>query len=106
MKKYIITFLAITFAISAQAADSGHAKAYEESMHKMHAGMMIEYSADADADFVRGMIPHHQGAIDMAKIQLKYGTDPEIRKLAEGIIVAQEAEIAQMNEWLAQRTKK
>ena len=79
--------------------------AFSEANDKMHKDMMIEYSGDADVDFVRNMIPHHQGAIDMAKIELQYGKDPEIRKLAEAVIKAQEAEIAEMNAWLKARGK-
>lgn len=74
--------------------------AYQAAMDKMHMGMAIAHTGNADVDFVRGMIPHHQGAIDMARIQLEHGTDPELRKMAEEIIAAQEGEIATMQAWL------
>ncbi len=77
----------------------------EAAMAKMHKDMSITYTGNADVDFMKGMLPHHQGAIDMAKIVLKYGKDPEVKKLAEGIIAAQETEMAQMKTWLAAHPK-
>jgi Domain of unknown function (DUF305) len=67
---------------------------------KMHEKMDITFTGDADVDFVKGMIPHHQGAIDMAKTVLAFGKDLEVRKLAEEVIKAQESEIALMQNWL------
>lgn len=67
---------------------------------KMHGAMDIAFTGNADVDFVKGMIPHHAGAVDMAKTVLAFGKDPEVKKLAESIIKAQETEIAQMNDWL------
>lgn len=87
------------------STDSAATKAYKEANTKMHKDMDIAYSGDADADFVRGMIPHHQGAIDMAKVVLAHGKDPEIRKLAESVIRDQEKEVALMREWLKKNGK-
>ncbi|MGO4404305.1 DUF305 domain-containing protein [Bosea sp. RAF48] len=87
------------------ATENASTKAYREANAKMHKDMDIPYSGDADADFVRGMIPHHQGAIDMARIVLAHGKDPEIRKLAESVIRDQEKEVAMMQDWLKKNGK-
>lgn len=86
---------------AAAGAQDQAAQAYQAVMDKMHTDMMVPSTGDADVDFVRGMIPHHQGAIDMAKVVLEHGDDPEIRTLAEDVIAAQETEIQTMRDWLA-----
>lgn len=78
-------------------------KAYIKADRTMHKAMSICYTGAADVDFVEGMIPHHQGAVDMANIELKYGKDEAMRALAQRIIVAQETEIGMMNTWIAGR---
>lgn len=80
-------------------------QAYRAINAQMHERMDITFTGDADTDFLAGMIPHHQAAIDMAKVVLAFGKDPEVRKLAESIIKEQEAEIATMTAALKARGK-
>lgn len=77
-------------------------QAYANGMDAMHADMMAGIADPvADMAFARGMLPHHRSAVDMAKIQLQYGTDKEMRKLAQDIIDAQQPEIIWLQEWIA-----
>lgn len=76
---------------------------YAEAMTKMHSAMQVETSGNVDVDFMRGMLPHHQGAIDMANIALEKSSDPVVRKLATDIIAAQKAEMEIMQRWLAEQ---
>lgn len=89
---------------SAQSATETEAtKGYRAANAKMHRDMDIKYSGDSDVDFVRGMIPHHQGAIDMAKVALQNAKDEQVRKWATDVIREQEREIAEMQAWLKKK---
>jgi uncharacterized protein (DUF305 family) len=84
------------------AADSEWSE-LNSGMDKMQAAMArMESSGNGDVDFVEIMLPHHQAAIDMAKIELKFGNDPQMRRMAEEIITDQQSEIELMQLWLKQ----
>jgi hypothetical protein len=72
------------------------------AMDRMMAGMTVKPTGDVDADFTAMMIPHHQGAIDMALAELRYGKNEQLRRIAQEIIVDQQQEIAAMRLALGQ----
>lgn len=109
---YLAIALLVAVPLHAEETKTGHGahlsspatnaatEAFNDANMRMHRDMAIEYSGDPDVDFTRGMIAHHRGAVEMAEIVIKYGKDPKIRALAEGIIKAQKEEIAFMEKWL------
>jgi uncharacterized protein (DUF305 family) len=88
------------------SSDSASTKGYKAAMMKMMEGMpTMKFTGDADLDFMVHMRPHHQLAVDMAKVDLANGKDAEVRKLAQDIITAQEREIAVIDAWLKAKGK-
>lgn len=99
--------LAVLLLLGAAAALAGSDEApflaeNNAAMERMMAAMAIKPTGDVDADFVAMMIPHHQGAIDMALAQLRYGRNEQLRRIAQEIIVTQQQEIAAMRLALGQ----
>ena len=97
-------------ASSASGRHSAHDKsgmtvaqqAFAAANDRMHAAM-ADIPADADEAFMRGMLAHHRGALDMAKVELKHGKDAQARDLAQRVIDAQQAEIREMEAWLEKK---
>jgi uncharacterized protein (DUF305 family) len=118
MKKYATLFILLPIVISAgsmtarqitphhSSDDADTETAWSEfhrGMEAMHSGMKsIQPSGNSDVDFVKLMLPHHQAAIDMAKTELEYGRDPQMRRLAQEIITDQQSETELMRLWLKQ----
>ncbi|WP_284943611.1 CopM family metallochaperone [Acidisoma cladoniae] len=92
---------AMNMGANASPAD----KAFMSSMQTMMKNMDVKPTGNTDKDFVSMMMPHHQGAIDMAKVELEYGKDPMLRKMAADIVTAQEKEIGEMKSWQAKNTE-
>jgi uncharacterized protein (DUF305 family) len=107
LTRLLMTVVASSVVVSTIQAQSSAGPDWSElmaSMDKMRMAMeAIKPSGNSDVDFVRLMLPHHQAAIDMAKTQLLYGKDPQMRGLAQKIITAQESEIELMQRWLKQQ---
>ena len=103
---WIVRFLLLVSGIcgttvAATVPEDNFSKSMDTAMARMDRDMMQPSSGDADRDFAAMMIPHHQGAIDMAKAELRYGHDPVLRRLAQGIVVKQQQEIVVMQQALA-----
>ena len=103
---FLVTLIA-TLGLSAQTLNTTRQDNYwpalVASSNKMHTTMAsVSKSGDSDVDFVKLMLPHHQAAIEMAKAQLLYGKDPQVRRLAQEIITDRQSEIELMQLWLKQ----
>lgn len=96
------TLFAVATTLAAAPVDAPFLTETDAAMQQMMVNMAIQPSGDADRDFVAMMIPHHQGAVDMARAELRYGRNETLRRIAQGIIVEQLQEIAAMRAALGQ----
>ena len=92
--RFVLLCFTGVLSSSCEKSDSPVDAALAQSMSAMHSAMHdVSLVGKADADFARMMIPHHQGAVEMAKVELQFGADPNLRRLAQEIIVTQQSEI-------------
>lgn len=108
MRHRLAKAIAICFVIGATGPVFAQDAGYQAEMDAVHKKMMEDMTAmkstgDPDMDFAMMMMPHHQGAIDMAEVQLKYGKDPTLKEMARKIIEAQKAEIEEFEKWRSAR---
>jgi uncharacterized protein (DUF305 family) len=85
--------------------DPASTKEFKAADMQMMHNMSVPYTGNPDMDFRTHMIPHHQGAVEMAKVALKHAKDPETKRMAQKIIDDQEKEIAEMQDWLKKNGK-
>ena len=88
--------LLVVAATPARISTSEFAREMDAAMNRMMEAMQVRPTGDVDRDFAAMMIPHHQGAMDMAVAELRYGTNPQLKRIAQEIIVDQQQEIAAM----------
>lgn len=96
IRPIVLGAVALLLSAASVARTDEFASAMDTAMAQMHDSMMSEYTGIPDRDFAAMMIAHHQGAVDMAEIELRFGKDERLRRLAQGIIVEQRQEIAVM----------
>jgi len=95
----MIPAVGFSHMVSAQDIQPSSTAFMNANKKMMDMMMNMKPSGDADKDFVMMMNPHHQGAVDMAEVELQYGKDPELKKMAEQIIKAQKKEIEEFKKW-------
>jgi uncharacterized protein (DUF305 family) len=100
------TELPAPFEVAPPADAKVFASLMAQAMSRMHTGMNVPETHAPDRDFAAMMIPHHQGAVDMALVELRFGHDERLRRLAEGIIVEQRQEIEVMRRILAEESRR
>ena len=92
----VVVLIGVATSVGAGTVEAPFLAENDAAMDRMMVAMSITPTGDVDADFVAMMVPHHQGAIDMAQTLLRYGRNEQLRRIAQEIIVTQQQEIVAM----------